>query len=498
MVSGHQFKNLSNFYELERKNERDFEKRIYTKDFYTFVIDSARSRVLGANDDIRVAVVGFRSKGAQHIKVFHEIPGVRIVALCDVDENILNREVQKFKDRGEKVEAYRDVRKLLDNKNIDAVVIATPNHWHSLIGIWACQAGKDVYVEKPVSHNIWEGRKLVEAARKYKRIVQAGTQNRSDVGWRAAVEYIKEGNLGKIQYVHGLWYKLRKSIGRVPGPQHIPPQVDYNLWTGPAPLVPLMRQRLHYDWHWFWATGNGDMGNLGVHQLDDCRFALGESGLPKRLIMVGGRFGFDDDGETPNTQMAFFDYDKAPMIIEIRNLPMKKGIRAMDNLRGVRSGNIIQCEHGYFAGGRGGGWAYDNNGKRIKQFPGDGGGTHQQNFIDAVRSRRVQDLRADILEGHISSALCHMANISYRVGQKTPVEQIKEVVQVNKEAAETFERILQNLSANEIDPSKTPFTLGPWLEFDKKKERFIGDWSYEANMFLSQLYRKPFEVPEKV
>ncbi len=463
-----------------------------------FVINGPGSRVLGANDDIRVAVVGFRSKGAQHIEVFREIPGVRVVALCDVDEDILNREVQKLKDLDQKVEAYRDVRKLLENKNIDAVVVATPNHWHSLIGIWACEAGKDVYVEKPVSHNIWEGRKLVEAARKYNRIVQAGTQNRSDVGFRAAVEYLQQGKLGRILWAHGIWYKQRNSIGKLPGPRHIPPQVDYDLWTGPAPLQPLRRQRLHYDWHWFWQTGNGDMGNLGVHQIDDCRFAMGLTGPPERVMSFGGRFGYDDDGETPNTQLAFYDYKPAPIIIEIRTLPMKKGIRAMDNLRGVRSGNIIQCENGYFAGGRGGGWAYDNNGKRIKQFPGDGGGTHQANFIDAVRNRNPKLLRADILQGFYSTMLCHMANISYRIGQQSPPQEIRKSIQSFQEAVLTLEKLEKHLAANEVNLEQTPFVQGPWLNFDAQKERFVGEWSYEANMFLSRIYRKPFVVPEKV
>ncbi|NOY60136.1 MAG: Gfo/Idh/MocA family oxidoreductase [Calditrichaeota bacterium] len=462
------------------------------------VIDSSRSPVLGANDEIRVAVVGFHGKGAQHIRVFGEIPNVRVAALCDVDEDVLQGQVQKFKDRGEKVATFRDVRKLLEQKDIDAIVIATPSHWHSLIGIWACQAGKDVYVEKPVSHSIWEGRKLVQAARKYNRIVQAGTQNRSDVGFRAAIEYLQEGHLGKILWAHGLWFKRRGSIGKVPGPIHVPPQIDYDLWTGPAPLEPLRRKRLHYDWHWHWTTGNGDMGNLGVHQIDDCRFALDYKDYPKHVISLGGRFGFVDDGETPNTQLSIFDYKPAPVIIEIRTLPMKKGIRAMNNLRGVRAGNIIQCEDGYFAGGRGGGWAYDNNRKKIKQFPGDGGGTHQANFIAAVRSRKAEDLHAEVEQGHISSALCHMANTSYRIGQLSPVEKIKESISAYPEGFETLERIQAHLAANDVDLSRTPLVQGPWLEFDGKKERFEKNWSYEANMFISQLYRSPFIVPENV
>lgn len=457
------------------------------------------SRVRGANDDIRVAVVGFRGKGAQHIGIFDNLDGVRVVALCDADENILNREVKKFKERNKKVAAYSDVRKVLDDKNIDAIVTAAPNHWHALITVWACQAGKDVYVEKPASHDIREGRKMVEAARKYKRIVQVGTQNRSDVGLRKAIEYIREGNLGRILWVHGLWFKRRPSIGKVSGPQQVPPYIDYNLWTGPAPLVPLMRKRLHYDWHWVWSTGNGDMGNLGAHQVDDCRWAAGQSGLPPRVISVGGRFGYVDDGETPNTQLAIFDYKPAPVIIEIRGLPREKGARGLDHYRGIRSGNIIQCERGYFAGGCGGGWAYDNDGEKIKQFPGDGGGGHQANFIKAVRSRKVSDLHADILEGHLSAALCHMANISYRLGRQSSPEEVREMIQGNKEALGTFERLETHLAANEVDLKKTPAVLGPWLKWDFRKEKFVGDFPARwANELSRRDYRKPFVVPEKV
>jgi len=457
------------------------------------------SRVRGANDDIRVAVVGFRGKGAQHIDVFHALEGVRVVALCDADKHILEGQLRKFEDRKEKVIACTDVRRLLDDKDIDAIVTAAPNHWHALITVWACQAGKDVYVEKPISHNVWEGRKAVEAARKYGRIVQGGTQNRSDIGLREAVEYIRQGNLGRILWAHGLWFKMRPSIGRVTGPQPVPEYIDYNLWTGPAPLKPLMRQQLHYDWHWFWDTGNGDMANLGVHQIDDCVWAVGQSGLPPRVISIGGRFGYIDDAETPNTQMAIFDYKPAPIIIEVRGLPMAKGVRAMDSYRGVRSGNIIQCENGYFAGGRGGGWAYDNDGKKIKQFKGDGGGGHQANFIKAMRSRKVSDLHADILEGHFSAALCHSANISHRLGQKSEPQKIREAIQDNQEALATFERLEKHLSANQVDLKETPFVLGPWLNVDSQAENFVGDFPTRwANELLRRTYREPFVVPDKV
>ena len=452
------------------------------------------SRARGANDDIRVAVVGIRSQGSNHIKWFGQIPGVRVVAICDADKEFLDREEKKFKDRNEKVDTYVDYRKLLEDKNIDAIITATPNHWHALVTVWACQAGKDVYVEKPVSHNIREGRKMVEAARKYNRIVQAGTQRRSDEGLQEALQYIKQGNLGKILLARCFYYGPRSDIGKVDGPQPIPESVDYDLWTGPAPLVPLMRKNLHYDWHWVWSTGNGELGNNGIHFIDVCRWALGQTGLAPRVMSIGGRFGWDDDGQTANTHIVILDYEPAPIIFEVRNLPQKKGDSAMDHYRGIRLGSLIQCENGYFAGG----WAYDNDGKKIKQFKLTGGSGHHANFIKAVRSRKVTDLNADILEGHLSTALCHMGNISHRLGQESPREQILEAVKTNREMMDSFERFQEHLLANEIDLKKTPIILGPWLTMDSAKEKFIGVFSEQANKLVGRTYREPFVVPEEV
>jgi predicted dehydrogenase len=455
-------------------------------------------KVLGANDEIRVGVVGIRSKGAHLIEAFHALDGVRVVALCDVDQRILDREAAKFEQRGDPVEKYADVRKLLDNRAVDAVAIATPNHWHSLIGIWACQAGKDVYVEKPVSHSAWEGRKLVEAARKYNRIVQAGTQNRSDTGFREAIEYLRRGNLGKVQWAHGLWYRDRAGIGRVAGPQPIPPSVDYDLWCGPALMEPLLRPNLHYDWHWFWNTGNGDMGNLGNHQIDDCCFALG-LGYPKRVISYGGRFSVDDNAQTPNTQIAIFDYPDFPVIIEIRNLFHSKEAKHMDHFRGVRDGgNVIHCEEGYFAGGRGGGWVYDLAGKRVKQFPGDGGEEHPANFVACMRSRKHGDLHAEIEQGHISAALCHMANASYRLSRPASLSQCRSPLS-HPAVEEAHERLLQHLLNNGISPRDRGLSLGPWLEIDAAGESFRGAQAKAGNHLLKRRkYRKPFVVPDQV
>jgi predicted dehydrogenase len=452
------------------------------------------SRVRGANNDIRLAVVGIGGQGANHINWFRKIPGVRVVAICDADRNFLQREQKKFTDRNEKVDTYVDCRKLLEDKNIDAVTTATPNHWHALVTVWACQAGKDVYVEKPVCHNIWEGRRMVEAARKYSRIVQAGTQRRSDVGLREAIDYINQGNLGQVRLVRGFVYGLRKSIGKVDGPQPVPETVDYNLWCGPAPMTPLMRKELHYDWHWVWPTGDRDFGNNGIHYIDICRWITGQSKLPPRVVSLGGRFGYVDDGETPNTQIVYLDYQPVPILFELRNLPRVKGDSAMDHYRGVRYGIVVDCEDGYFAGG----WAYDKSGKRLKQFRLTEGEGHHENFIQAVRSRKVSDLNADVLEGHLSAALCHMGNISQRLGKEASRDQILAQFKGKADLVESFERVQEHLLVNGVDLQQTPRMLGPWLTMDPQTETFTGEFADEANKLARGSYREPFVVPENI
>jgi predicted dehydrogenase len=457
------------------------------------------SRVRGANDDIRIAVIGLRGKGSHHIELFKQIKGVRIVALCDADRDILSAAAKKFfYDEGLNVDAHVDLRDVLERRDIDAIVTATPNHWHSLLTVWACQAGKDVYVEKPVSHEIWEGRKMVEAAKNYNRIVQAGTQSRSDEALHDVFAYIHEGNLGPMRIARGFCYKRRASIGNVYGPQPLPPSVDYNLWAGPAPLAPITRKSFHYDWHWFWYTGNGDIGNQGIHEMDMCRWAIGHDELPERVMSIGGRFGYIDDGQTPNTQIAFFDYKPVPIIFEVRGLPSEFEGPAMPHYKGVRIGIVIECENGYFAGGAGGGWVYDNDGNRIRQFKSAGGGGHQQNFIDTVRSRRPSDLAAPIVEGHTSSALCHMANISHRIGSQSCPEAIREVLQGNRYSLNAFERFQEHLAANHVQLTETAPVLGPSLQFDPAAERFVGDFDEQANTLLRRNYRKPFVINDVV
>lgn len=442
------------------------------------------ARALGANDDVRVGVVGFRGQGSLHLRLLRELSGVRVVAVCDVDQSVLDRELQRSARNGQKIAAYTDVRKLLEDKSIDAITTATPDHWHALVTIWACQAGKDVYVEKPISHNLWEGRKMVEAARAYDRIVQYGNHNH---GHHTGEMQLETDKLGKIEVVWASLNRMRKSIGKVDGPQPAPKTVDYDLWTGPAPFQPLMRERLHYDWHWVWPTGTGELGNNGIYPLNEVRLALGQRTLPRRVLSLGGRFTFNDDGETPNSQLAIFQYDPGPLVIfELRNLPSEKGPKTV--------GRKMKCEKGESRLPRPQGPVGDTGG--FKAHKG-----HLFNFISAVRSRKVSDLRADILEGHLSTAMVHMANTSYRLGTPHSADEVREAItDRGSEAVETFGRFREHLAANGVDFSKSQVVLGPWLEMDPDRELFIGGSGdvERANQLLRGSYRKPFVVPEQV
>lgn len=453
------------------------------------------AKPLGANTDIRVAVIGFNGQGRSHIEAFQKLQGVRLVALCDADSDVLARETKKLRDRGQTIQTYGDVRRLLDNPDIDAISTATPNHWHALITVWACQAGKDVYVEKPVSHNVWEGRQAVRAARKYQRVVQTGTQCRSSSGLREAVDWIQQGNLGKMKLVRALCYKRRPSIGLTSAEQPVPAQVDYDLWCGPAPKTPLRRSRLHYDWHWVWATGNGDLGNQGIHQMDIARWFIGEKELSPHVLSIGGRLGYEDDGETANTQIIVHSYKPVPLVFEVRGLPRSSGDSMMDALKGASIGVIVECENGYLVNpSYTEATAYDLSGKEVKKFKGTI--THHQNFIQAVRSRKISDLHADILEGHLSSALCHTGNISYRLGQRANPDAIREAIRADQDASEAYARFEQHLAANGVDLQRTPATLGVPLKMNPRSEQFKGN--ADANAMLSREYRPPYVVPKRV
>ncbi len=467
------------------------------------------ARVLGANDAIRLAVVGIGSsvkiggKGKQDIRDFRKIPGVRIVALCDVDRAHLDPQMEQFKKWNEKVEAYTDVRRLLENREIDAVTITTPNHWHALVAVWACQAGKDVFVQKPASHNIFEGRKMVEAARKHGRIMQCTSGSRSRSGIKEALEFARQGNMGRIRYIHGVNFKPRTSIGKVAEPSTVASTLVYFLWSGPAAFLPVMREFLHYDWHWDWHYGNGDLGNMGIHYLDGCRMATGQDRLPRHVFSIGGRFGYTDDGQTPNSLITFFDYEPAPVLFEVRGLPKDKSFQqspwdknakmTMDTFCGIQIGVTVHCENGYLANNK----AFDREGKLIREFQPTNADT-AANFIDVVRSRKAEALEADILQGHLSAVLMHMGNISYRLGKSSAPGEIRERINGRKDLLDACQRFQTHLEANGVELGRTPVLLGPMLTMDPETERFTGEFSAEANRLVTREYRPPFVVPEKV
>jgi len=377
-------------------------------------------------------------------------------------------------------------------------------YWHALPTIWACQTGRDVYVEKPLSHYIWEGRQMVNAARKYDRIVQVGMQSRS---FRPAceqlIQWLKEGNLGKIQYAMSFACKPRQPIGKRTEPLPIPATLDYDLWCGSADNGPIYRDRLQYDCSFTWDKGDGESVNQGVHQVDDARWVLGYTGLPRRAMSMGGRFLFNDAGNVPNMQISCLDYPEAPIFYVSYNLPKTKGDigggdwKLYANFKGYSGVGIhFQCEKGhvFFSNEDGSALmiAYDESGKKSRDFRG--GENHYANFIKAVRARKRELLNAEILEGHRSVNLCHMANISLRVGAPAPVEEQKKQVAESGHAGfqEIHDHYVKHLEGLGVDPSTS--TLGPWLECDAERECVKNH--PKANEIVKGYYRKGYEVPE--
>jgi predicted dehydrogenase len=461
------------------------------------------------NDAVNVAIIGLGSttavggvggRGHQLIGRLRETSGVRIVALCDADRSHLDREVEASRDHGGTVAAYDDPREVFDDKSVDAVFIALPNHWHALATVWACQAGKDVYVEKPFSYDLWEGQQMVAAARRHGRMVQVGTQNRSSAFLRRAFDRLRRGELGAIRSAHALVYRARDGIGSLDAPTPPPQTVDYNLWCGPAPKKPLSRKQLHYEWHWFWDTGNGEIGNNGIHVIDVCRWALGQDQTPPRAMSIGGRFGFHDCGETANTHIALFDYQPAPLICEVRNVGAGKGAANMGRFRAQNKGVVIDCEGGYFAGDASGGAFFDRRGKMVQDL-GRGDSpkalelAHLSAFLAAVRSRKTGDLAAEALEGHRSTSCCHLANVSHRLGKQSSSEAVRAAITGDTEMADAFERCRAYLRDNGVELDTTPSTLGPWVSLDAVHGRFVGDFADAADVLSRREYRKPFVVP---
>jgi predicted dehydrogenase len=452
-----------------------------------------------ANERLNVAVVGANGRGNSHIGAFAGRKDTLITHIVDVDSAVGSKRADEIEKRqlGSRPKIVEDMRQVFDDKSVDIVTIATPNHWHSLAAIWAMQAGKDVYVEKPVSHNVSEGRRAVEAARKYKRICQTGTQCRSNPGMRQFMEYVQSGKIGDVKVGRGLCYKPRPSIGPK-GNYEIPKEINYDLWSGPAPILPLTRKRLHYDWHWMWAYGNGDLGNQGIHQMDLARWGLGVNELCNATFSYGGRLGYfdkdgkavEDAGETANTQVIVHDYGNKSLVFEVRGLKT-------DRYKGAGVGVIFEGTEGYAVSpSYNGGTIFDKEGKEVTRFEDGQDKYHFANFLQAVRSRKLTDLNADIEEGHLSSALCHLGNISYRLGSQMSTDELDKslaTLKTTDNAKETLERTLAHLKDNGIDMAAAKLQVGPVLAFDPKSETFPGN--EKANAMLTREYRKPYVVP---
>ena len=457
-------------------------------------------------DKVRVAVLGLRNRGsASHIKNYLKLAenrgDVTVAAVCDPDKTLLEKNGVLFTEQrgGGTPDAHVDYRDVLERDDIDVVSVATPNHWHALQSIQAIRAGKDVYVEKPVSHNVVEGRRIVQAARKYNRVCQYGAQCRTMKGTREMVEAVLGGEIGEVKLARGLCYKRRPSIGKRAEPLPFPSQIDRDLWVGPAADEPIYRPEKstagiynpHYDWHWDFNTGNGDLGNQGIHQMDICRWGLGVSGLGTAVGSYGGRVGYEDAGNTPNTQVSCHYYDGPgdggkKIIFETRGLKN-------DGIKGNRIGVIFYGTAGRAVqNGYGSSDIFDNDGRLVRQIRGGGDYDHFENFLDAVKAGDPSTLNADIEDGHVSSALCHVGNIAYLLGERASAERLR-AAQRDDVERETLEDTLGHLAFNGVDPDRTPLTLGPTLAIDG--EEFVGDRAADANPLLVREYRAPFLLP---
>ncbi|MDP1563073.1 MAG: Gfo/Idh/MocA family oxidoreductase [Pirellulaceae bacterium] len=433
------------------------------------------------HDMIGHAIIGCRIRGKAHAEAFGQLPGVVITHVCDPDRQ-LAEELSTAIDAatGRRPEVVVDLRRVFDSQDVHTVSICTPNHWHALATVWALDAEKHVYVEKPLSHTVDEGQRMVAAVARSGRICQVGTQNRSHSGIRAAREFVQNGGLGRVTVARTIVYGRRHSIGE-PGRYSIPPHVDSNLWLGPAADEPLSRPQLHYDWHWVWNTGNGELGNNNIHYVDLVRWVAGLQGPGDDVFSVGGRLGYRDAGETPNTQMVVHRFGSLPVIQEVRGLPTAPFSAQ------VRDGWIVSGTEGMVSGTS---W-FDPAGHLVKTFPG-ALENHFENFMSSVRQNSPNQLTAPVTEGHPSTALCHFGNISHRTGQTAPVEEIKQRLQDWKmpvEVVATFERMVQHLAENQVDLQATPLVLGPLLSLTPE-ERFVDH--AEANRLLSRTYRAPF------
>jgi predicted dehydrogenase len=470
-------------------------RRAFLQSSAALAAAAAASRVhaQSSNERLGIGFIGCGGRGNELLGQFGPLKDVRIAALCDPDWQRLEETAAKHPGAAK----YADLRRLFDDKNVDAVVIATCNHWHALAAIWACQAGKDVYVEKPLAHNHWEGQQVVHASRKYERVVQIGTQQRSDPLQVELKQFLHDDKtLGPIRHALVCRIGERAPIGKRTSPLQLPKSIDYTLWLGPARDEPIYRDKLHYDWHWDWNTGNGEMGNWGVHVLDDALNVVLRDRVPfpKRIAAGGGRVAWDDAGETPNVGFAYYETGDVPILFALSNLPQRsrrgRGLR----FDGVETGYVIHCEGGFYAGGRGGGAAHDKDGKIIRRFRGDAGAGHARNFVDAVAARNRSKLNAEIEIGHHSTAWCNLADIAMRIGQPYAHNAAASIGKPPESWQEIVSRLEQHMAYNGVQ-LPAGLRVSPILEFDGGGEKFVGDQSAHANSLLRREYGKRFEVP---
>ena len=444
------------------------------------------AKVLGANDKVRVAFIGLGGRGKGLLGSFQRHPNVTVAGLCDADEKTLGGQANKWQDAF----ATTDLREMLERRDIDAIVSATPNHWHALLTIWACQAGKHVYMEKPISHTVYESRQMTKAAKKYDRIVASGFQNRSCGGLTPFFETLHNGDWGKVKAIRVLTYRNRKGIGKLDSPLTPPENVDYNMWLGPAEDQPIYRPRFHYDWHWDYNTGDGDLGNQGPHETDLTRWALKDPmALPDTVECMGGRFAWDDAGNTPNMLLVRMMYGDIPVTCETINLKRP-------NYKGVGVGVIISCEKGEFRGGRGGGKVIAPDGTELAKWKG-GQGAHYGKFIDAITKNDKSVLTSEVESAGYSSDLAHVSNIAYKIGKDMPHEEVMERFGHDDDLKESIARYGTIRKDNGVDAG-IKWTYGSKLTFDNKQGKFVGENADKANPLMTRAYRKGFEVTDEV
>jgi predicted dehydrogenase len=451
-------------------------------------------RTYGTTDPVRLGFVGFRSRGNDLLKSFRAVPGVQVVALCDVDPEVLGKRMQEAERLGEKPFATHDARRLFERPEVDAVVIATPNHTHAVLASWAMQAGKDVYLEKPVSHDIEEGIRLLAVQQRTGRIVAAGTQNRSDVGVRAAFAELHAGRFGAIRAVRGFCFRDRKTIGKADAPIKPPTGLDYDLWLGPAADLPIMRPQFHYDWHWIWNTGNGDLGNQGPHELDMACWALGDPGYPLAAVGVGGRFAWKDAGETANLMTAWYRFANGiPLVFEVRNLPPKD--KEAGAWHGFSSPGItVECAGGELRAQRGGAAFFDSAGKLVREWKGDSGATHYANFIEALRAGDPSLLRAPLAKSVVTAGLAHLGNTSLRLGHAGGAREAVAAGVGRPLLGEHVERMLAVLKDHGTDLAAEPMSMGPELTIDARTGLVSGSHAARANALLQRQPRPGWQV----